>query len=260
MKVATFNVNSIRTRADIVLDWVATHQPDLMALQETKVVDELFPAEPFQQAGYHVVFKGQKAYNGVALLSRTAPDVVTFGFGDGDGPDDESRLLRADFDGYTVVNTYVPQGRDIEHEMYQYKINWFRRLRGWFDRHFTTSHPLIWLGDMNVAHDPIDVHNPEERAKHVCYHADARAAFAACRDWGFADTFRQHHPEPGHYTFYDYRNPNNVKEGKGWRIDYILTTPHMARRCTDAWIDVTPRLKPRPSDHVVLTAEFDMSR
>lgn len=254
MKIATFNVNSVRTREGIIRQWLDEHQPDILAIQETKVTDDLFPAASFQEAGYHAYFRGQKSYNGVALLSRRPALEVGYGFDD--EPADASRLQWARFKGLHVVNTYVPQGRDIEHPMYAYKIQWFQRLRAWFERRFTKRSPLIWLGDMNVAHDPIDVHNPEERTKHVCYHHDARAAFAQCRDWGFIDTFRLHHPEPGHYTFYDYRNPRNVKDGKGWRIDYILASPPMARRCKNAYIDVAPRLKPRPSDHVILVAEF----
>jgi exodeoxyribonuclease III len=255
MRVATFNVNSIRSRLDILLNWLRDYQPDLLALQETKVTDDLFPAAPFKAEGYHVYFRGQKSYNGVALFSRIPAVRVHYGFED--EPADETRLQWAEFKGLHVVNTYVPQGRHIDHPMYAYKIKWFHRLRSWFDQRFGSRARLLWVGDMNVAHEPIDVHNPEAREKHVCYHKDARAAFAHCRGWGFIDSFRLHHPEPGHYTFFDYRNPRNVKDGKGWRIDYILASPRLARVCTDAHIDLTPRLKPRPSDHAVLTAEFD---
>ena len=254
-RVATFNVNSIRSRLDHVVEWLQTHQPDVLALQETKVTDDLFPAAAFEAIGYTPVYRGQKSYNGVALICRDRPKSVQFGFDD-DGPADDMRLMRADFDGWTLVNTYVPQGRDIEHAMYRYKIEWFERLRNWFDRHFSATDHLLWVGDMNVAHDPIDVHNPEKRAKHVCYHADARAAFAHCRDWGFIDTFRMHHPEAGHYTFFDYRNHRVLDTGKGWRIDYILASPALAQRCRDSYIDLDPRRAQRPSDHTVLVAEF----
>ncbi len=257
IRVATFNVNSIRTRQDIVMDWLRKWEPDFLALQETKVADPLFPLDVFTDAQYHVIFRGQKSYNGVALLSRQPAKTCSFGFDDG-GPMDESRLLRADFKGLSIINTYVPQGRDIEHSMYAYKIEWLKRLRAYFDRAFTTGRKVLWVGDMNVAHDPIDVHNPAERTKHVCYHQAARNAFAHCRDWGFIDTFRLHHPEGGHYTFYDYRNPRNVEERKGWRIDYILASPVLARACTTSWIDVQPRREARPSDHVPLIAEFDL--
>jgi len=254
MRVATFNVNSVRSRIDHILSWLGAHQPDLLALQETKVTDDLFPVAPFEEAGYHVYFRGQKSYNGVALLSRRPALRAHYGFDD--EPVDASRLQWVEFKGLHIVNTYVPQGRHIDHPLFAYKVKWFHRLRAWFEHRFTKRSPVLWLGDMNVAHDPIDVHNPEEREKHVCYHADARAAFAHCRDWGFTDTFRLHHPEAGHYTFYDYRNPTNVKDGKGWRIDYILASAPLARTCVRSHIDITPRLKAKPSDHTVLVAEF----
>lgn len=255
-RIATFNVNSIRSRLDHVVSWLEKHTPDVMAIQETKVVDDLFPEAPFVERGYTPLYRGQKGYNGVALLCRTAPRSVQYGFSDG-GPTDETRLMWADFGDWVLVNTYVPQGRHIDHEMYRYKVAWFARLRKWFDRQFTTDTPLLWVGDLNVAHDPIDVHNPEQRTKHVCYHSDARTAFAQCREWGFIDTLRLHHPEAGQYTFFDYRNARNLVDGKGWRIDYILASPPLAACCTDAYIDLAPRQSVRPSDHTVLVAEFN---
>jgi exodeoxyribonuclease-3 len=257
MRLATFNCNSIRTRLDTVLAWLDRHQPDVLALQETKVVDELFPAQALRDAGYHVAFRGMKAYNGVALLSRRAPDEVSFGLAGEDGPADEPRLVQARFGDLHVVNTYVPQGRAIDHPMFPYKVAWFGRLRRHFERHFGPGDRVVWLGDLNVAAEPIDVHNPEEREGHVCYHADARRAFAQCRAWGFTDVFRRHHPEPGHYTFFDYRKAFVPGRKEGWRIDYILATPALARASRDAWIDLEPRASARPSDHTVLVADFE---
>lgn len=256
MRIATFNANSIRSRLDIILGWMHTHQPDVLCIQETKVQDIEFPLEPFADLGYHVVFRGQKSYNGVAIISREEATTVDAGFHDG-GPEDIPRLLQATVNGVTILNTYVPQGRDIEHEMYGYKCAWFRRLRTYVEERFSHDQPLVWLGDMNVAHDPMDVHNPQQRAQHVCFHSDAREAFAHCRDWGFIDVFRKHHPEPGQYTFFDYRTLNAATDGKGWRIDYILASPSLATACTDSFIDVAPRLQPKPSDHTFLVADFD---
>lgn len=255
MKIATFNANSIRARLDIVRDWLHKESPDVLCIQETKVQDIEFPLEALVECGYHVRFKGQKSYNGVATLTREKPDEVSSGFDD-DGPSDEPRLLTVRLGGLSIVNTYVPQGRAIDHEMYGYKLEWFKRLRAYFDAGFDPGDNVVWLGDMNVAHDPIDVHNPKERATHVCYHEDARAAFADCRTWGFVDVFRKHHPEAGHYTFFDYRTADVVKRGMGWRIDYILTSPGMADRCQNAYIDLEPRLLDKPSDHTFLVAEF----
>lgn len=255
MIVATFNANSIRSRLNVVLAWLKRHSPDWLALQETKVADLLFPVRAFETAGYHVVFRGEKAYNGVALVSKEMPDEVRFGFEDR-GPPDETRLLYARFGKLHVVNTYVPQGRDVDHPMYRYKLEWLARLRRYFDRHFTRRDRVIWLGDLNVARTQLDVHNPQEREQHVCYHRAAREAFEACLAWGFSDVFRRHHPEPGHYTFFDYRTPCAVERGLGWRIDYILASPPAARLSADAWIDLEPRLARPSSDHAVLVAEF----
>lgn len=254
MIIATFNCNSIRSRLDTVLRWLGEHKPDVLALQETKVEDHLFPREAIEAAGYRVVFKGMKAYNGVALLSRSEPRDVRFGLGE--EPSDPFRLARATIDGVTIVNTYVPQGREIDHPMFQYKLEWFRRLGKYFETTFSPSDPVIWLGDINVAAEPIDVHNPEKREKHVCYHADARKAFADLRGGRFIDVFRKHNPGPGHYTFFDYRTFFSAEKGEGWRIDYILATPALAGRSKKSWIDMAPRLQPKPSDHTFLAAEF----
>ena len=254
MKIATFNANSIRSRMDVILRWLAEHKPDALCIQETKVQDPDFPRQPIEDAGYHVVFKGEKAYNGVALISRVAPTDVSFGLDD--QPNDEPRLLHAKIGSVHIVNTYVPQGREIDNPMYKYKLEWFARLRRYFDRHFKPTDMLLWTGDLNVAAEPADVHSPELYGNHVCFHAAAREAFAHCRSWGFVDVFRKHHPEPGHYTFFDYRTPNAVQRGIGWRIDYLLASPALAKRSVDAVIDLQPRLENKPSDHTFLSGTF----
>lgn len=255
MKIATYNINSIRSRIDALAAWLEHNRPDILCLQETKVQDAEFPRDAVDATGYHVVFRGMKAYNGVAILSRKAPDEVRAGFDD-DGPADEHRLLQARFGRLHIVNTYVPQGRDIAHEMYRYKIEWLRRLRSYFDRHFTTRDSVVWVGDLNVALQPIDVYNPETRAKHVCYHEDAREALTFCKDWGFDDVFRAYHPEGGHYTFFDYRTVDSVDRGWGWRIDYIMASPAMSRKASACSIDLEPRRQPKASDHTYMVAEF----
>jgi len=193
----------------------------------------------------------------VAILSRKAPDEVGAGFDDG-GPPDEPRLLRARFGNLHVVNTYVPQGRAIDHEMYRYKIDWYRRLRAYFDRNFSLHDQVVWLGDLNVAAEPIDVYNPEARANHVCYHAHAREALLFCRAWGFADVFRHFHPEGGHYTFFDYRTADSLDRGWGWRIDYIMASPPLLKKAKACRIDLEPRRQPKASDHTVMVADFEM--
>ena len=256
MRIATFNCNSVRTRLDPVLAWLRTHEPDLLALQETKIVDDLFPRAAFEAAGYRAAFRGMKGYNGVALLSRKEPDEVAFGF-DGDRASaDEPRLLRARFGALHLVNTYVPQGRAIDHAMFAYKLDWFARLRALFDRAYRASQQVLWLGDLNVAAEPEDVHRPETRAQHVCFHDDVRRAFADCRAWGFVDVFRRFHAGPGHYSFFDYRSTWKGPAPGGWRIDYLLASPPLARRAQACWIDLEPRRGPRPSDHCFVAADF----
>ena len=256
LKVATYNANSIRSRLELVLGWLEKENPDILCLQETKVQDEEFPAEPIRDAGYRVVFRGQKGYAGVAIVSREEPQEVVFGFDDGGEPD-EARLIRAVIGGIPVVNTYVPQGRSPDSEHFRYKLEWLARLRALFERHYSPQEPLLWMGDFNVAPEPIDVHNPKRLKNHVDFHPQARAALERVREWGFVDVFRLHHPdEPGQYTFWDYRVRGALERGLGWRVDHIWATEPLARKSTRAWIDVEARQAERPSDHTFLVAEF----
>jgi exodeoxyribonuclease III len=257
-KIATYNVNSIRSRLPIVLSWLERNQPDVFCMQETKVDDARFPAEAFEAAGYQVVFKGEKQYNGVAVASLKKPDAFSCGLGD-DGPADESRLIRADFSGISIINTYVPQGRDRETPHFAYKLAWFRRFRDYLERFCSPDRPVIWLGDLNVAPERIDVHDPKRLLGHVCFTPEVWEAFAAVTSWGFTDVFRMHHPgEAGQYTFFDYRVPKSVERGLGWRIDHILATAPLAEQSLSCRIDLPPRLAEKPSDHTVLTAEFNI--
>jgi len=256
LKAATYNANSIRVRLGQVLDWLDREAPDILCLQETKAQDKDFPVEPFQDAGYHVVFRGQKAYAGVAIVSRDEPLQVTFGLDDGDEPD-EARLIRAVIGGIPVVNTYVPQGRSPDSPHFQYKLQWLARLRAFFERHYSPGQPLLWMGDFNVAPEPIDVHDPKRLQKHVGFHPEARAALEQVREWGFVDVFRQHHSgEPEQYTFWDYRVRSALERGLGWRVDHLWATEPLARQSTRAWIDAEARRVERPSDHTFLVAEF----
>jgi exodeoxyribonuclease-3 len=255
MKIATFNVNSIRPRLEVVLDWLTKHKPDVLGLQETKVQDADFPALPLLNAGYQVIYRGEKSYNGVALLTKIKPTEFRFGLDDG-GPPDETRLVTAKVGAVQIVNTYVPQGREIDHPMYQYKLEWFRRLRAWFDKHFTPATPLVWIGDLNIAPEAKDIYNAEEQVNDVCYHEAVRREFAATVGWGFVDVFRKHHPEAGQYSYYDYRTPNAVQRKMGWRVDHILATRVLAAKSVNAEIDLAPRLGTKPSDHTVMLAEL----
>ena len=255
-KIATYNVNSLRSRLHIAIPWLKLNQPDVLCLQETKVEDAKFPAEDFQKAGYHVVFCGTKQYNGVAIASLKEPQSVSYGFNDG-GPEDGERLLRCTFPGIVVLNTYVPQGRARDSQQFAYKLEWFRRLRSLLEKYDSSATPLIWCGDLNVAPEAIDVHDPKRLLGHVCFNPEVWEAFAGVKSWGLLDIFRKHHPdESGQYTFFDYRVADSLTRGLGWRIDHILATPLLAGRSLSCEIDIQPRREEKPSDHTILQAEF----
>ena len=254
--VATYNVNSIRSRLHIVIPWLRENRPSVLCLQETKVEDAKFPTGEFEEAGYHVVFSGEKRYNGVAIASLEKPEAVAFGLDDG-GPSDTDRLIRGVFSGVSVVNLYVPQGRDKELPQFQYKLEWFARLRASLDRHYAPDDPLVCCGDLNVAREEIDVHDPRRLMGHVDFTPEVWETFDLLTSWGLTDIFRKHHPgEAGHFAFFDYRVPAALDRGLGWRVDHILATRPMVDRSVDCRIDLGPRRAEKPSDHTVMVAEF----
>src|SRR5262245_13420933 len=168
MKIATYNVNSIRIRIDAVLAWLDAHAPDVLCIQETKCQDELFPLLILGSSGYHIHHRGMKSYNGVAVFTKAAPEEVAYGFDDHLPEIDGARLMRVVVGGLPIINTYVPNGFKIDTPQYEYKLAWYGRLRNYFARHLSPDRPAVWCGDMNVAPEPIDVHSPEKHLKHVC--------------------------------------------------------------------------------------------
>lgn len=256
MKVATWNVNSIRRRLPLLLDWLAEHKPDVMCLQETKVQDADFPLLHLRSTGYHVTFRGRKSYNGVATLTRTAPEFVLNGFREGDDEEDD-RVLQTVVGGIPVVNTYVPQGFKITSPKYAFKLQWFERVRHYFDTYLDPTKPAIWTGDLNVAPEAIDVYHPERRVNDVDFHIDARNAYANAISWGFQDVFRLLHPDRVQYTYWDYFR-NAFENNWGWRIDHILATAPLAQVCRATDVDLAPRRSPAASDHTIVWAEFDV--
>ncbi len=257
MKVATFNVNGVRARMPIVLDWLAANSPVILCLQETKVRDSEFPEMDFTGAGYHVVYSGEKGYSGVAVVSADKAEDVQTGL-PGAKTRDESRLICATFGKVTIVNTYVPQGREPDSEWFAYKLKWYARVRKFFEKNFTPRDNLIWCGDLNVAPTDIDVYDPKRLLGHVDFHPEVHKAYRKVLDWGLVDVFRMHHPEPEQYTYYDYRQRNTVERKIGWRVDHILATKPLAKKCTDSYIDLKPRRQQRPSDHTPLVAVFEV--
>ena len=255
MKIATYNVNSIRRRLPIVLNWLAEHKPDVFCLQETKVQDHEFPEQAFLDAGYHAAFRGMKSYNGVATLSLRKPERVVHGLHQGVDNEDV-RILQTVVEGIPIVNTYVPQGSSITSEKYAFKIAWYARVREYFDTYLDPVAPAIWLGDLNMAPEPIDVYHPDRRVNDVDFHVDASTAYKHAVAWGFVDVFRKLHPGRVQYTYWDYFR-NAFERDFGWRIDHILATPILAERCRVADVDLEPRKAPGASDHTIVWAEFD---
>ena len=257
MKIASFNANGIRARLALILKWLEQEAPDVLCLQETKVQDHDFPAAPFEEAGYYFNFKGQKSYNGVAVISKKEPRSVSTGFIEGDDQEGP-RLIRVNIDGIEIVNSYVPQGQDPSSAQFKYKIAWLGRLEKYFKANFTKDTPLVWTGDFNVAPEPGDVYDPEKLLGSIGYHPDEHRALKEVMEWGFVDVYRKHHPLEKAFTFWDYRIPNAVKRGLGWRVDHIWATKNLAEKSKAAWIDKEPRLWQRPSDHTFIVAEFDL--
>ena len=257
MKIATYNVNSIRKRLPIVCDWLSEHQPDVLCLQETKVQDSEFPATAFQDLGYHASYRGMKGFNGVATLTRNPPDDVSHGFEE--GPDNEDvRILKTVVNGIPIVNTYVPQGSSVTSEKFAFKLQWLGRLRRYFETNLDPAKPAIWLGDLNVAPEPIDVYHPDRRHNDPDFHIDARTAFKEAVAWGFIDVFREQHPGRVQYTYWDYFR-RAFENNWGWRIDHIMATPILAKTCKRIEVDLAPRQAKDSSDHTVIWADFDVS-
>ena len=254
MKLASFNTNSIRVRFPIVTDWLEKEQPDVLCLQETKVQDKDFPADPFKEMGYQPIFRGQKSYNGVAIISNLQLDELRLGLYE--GGDEEARFISARIGNIPVINVYVPQGYAPGTEKFEYKLRWLNDLLAYIKKNYDTKGPLLLAGDFNVALEPIDVYDPEGLRGEVGFHLDEQSILREYLAWGFVDVLRKHESAGGHYTFWDYRIPNAFKRKMGWRIDYILATPPLAKESQAAWIDTYPRTLQKPSDHTFLVAEF----
>jgi exodeoxyribonuclease-3 len=254
MKIATWNVNSIRARMERLRVWLAAQAPDVLCLQETKVEDQAFPARELESLGYHVAAHGQKTYNGVAVLARQPLDDIVRGFGDG-VEDAQARFLVVRVGKVRVGSLYVPNGQAVGTEKFKYKLKWLARWQAWLETHADASAPLVLCGDMNVAPGDRDVHDPEAWRDQVMCHPDERAALAEVRRWGLVDVFRQLNSDVSQYTWWDYRQLSFPKN-RGLRIDHILCTEAMAARCRSVAIDREARKGEAPSDHAPVIADF----
>jgi exodeoxyribonuclease-3 len=255
LKIATFNANSIRARLGIILDWLKKENPDVLAVQETKVQDPEFPKEAIESAGWNVIFHGQKSYNGVAFISKNPLPILEKRLYPKD-KEEQARFLVSEIEGVKLINTYIPQGFDIESEKYQYKLKFFKDLKKYFEKNISTDTPAIWMGDLNVAPTEIDLNNPQGNQNHPCFHIDARKALEDVMKNKWTDLFREKEKGPGHYTFWDFRQPSTFERNLGWRIDLLLGTPPMVSRLQKIWIDTKPRGLEKPSDHTFLIGEF----
>jgi exodeoxyribonuclease-3 len=256
-KIATFNVNGIRSREHVVVSWLERNRPDVLCLQEIKCRDSEFPAAPMRELGYEASVYGQKSFHGVAILSLRKPETVRRGFADA-GPDEEARLIAAKIDGIWIFNTYVPQGRSPEHPAFQIKLDFFARLRNLLQREFTPSDPIIWTGDMNVAPEDLDVFSPRRMDGKIGFHPLEKGALADVVSWGFTDLFRLHHPGVRQFTFWDYRLPQSFHRDLGWRLDHILATEPVSSASIDCGVDADLRSQSNPSDHTPVWAEIEL--
>lgn len=257
MKIATYNVNSIRQRLPIVIEWLAEHEPDVLAIQETKCEDAKFPVDEIEELGYHVARHGQKGFNGVAILSREPLTDVTTGLGDPLFPDD-CRLIAGRVGGVAIIDTYVPNGTQLGTDKFEYKLRWLERFGRFVSDRYRPNDFVLWLGDINIAPTSDDVYDARNKLGKIGHHPREFAALDAVRAWGWEDCFRRFTKGPGHYTYWDYVIVTSVEKNFGWRIDHIYASPALAQRCKACEIDIAPRKEIKPSDHTVVWAEFDV--
>jgi exodeoxyribonuclease-3 len=257
MLIATWNVNSLNARMPRVLQWLDEVRPGVLCLQETKLADDRFPALELAARGYESAHVGQGQWNGVAILSRVGLGDVTAGFDDGGPADSEARAVWATCGGVRVGSLYVPNGRDLDNDQYRYKLAWLERLRKHLDRNHAPSEPLVVLGDWNIA--PADDDVWSAAAFEGCTHVSPpeRQALQHVKEWGLVDTLRARYPQPGIFSYWDYRNGDFHKR-RGMRIDYLLSSTSLAARATADLVDRNARKGQKPSDHAPVLAAYDV--
>ena len=257
LRIATWNVNSIRARLDHVLTWLSDNEPEIACLQETKVEDQLFPRVPFLELGYQVTIHGGRAQAGVATLTKDAPTEVLAGFRGGER-DASPRVLEVVAHGVRVFNLYVPNGTSVGSDAYAYKLEWLRRLRTQLDATCKPSDPIVIVGDFNIAPEDRDVWNPPAFEGRLQFTEPEKKALRDLVAFGMTDCFRIHEAASGHFTWFDYRT-NGFLRNEGMRIDHVYATEPLASRCTKVVHDAEPRSWDAPSDHLPVVASFDLA-
>lgn len=259
VRIATWNVNSLRARMVRVEDWLVDVRPDVLCLQETKLADDAFPRDRFAELGYDSVHHGQGRWNGVAILSRVGLDAPLPGFGDDEEPDPEARLVWATCGGIRIASAYVPNGRSLDDDHYRYKLAWLDRLHRCLRSRHDPSEPLMILGDWNIAPHDADVWDPGEFTGTTHTSGPERDALEAIESWGLTDVFRQVHDQPGLYSWWDYRG-GSFHRRRGMRIDLIEATATVAERVTYVVVDRNARKGERPSDHAPVLVDLTHRR
>jgi exodeoxyribonuclease-3 len=257
LKIATWNVNSIIARQTHVVRWLDLARPDVLCMQETKCVDDRFPAQLFADIGYQSESYGQAAYNGVAILSRVKCENVQRGMPD-DDPGAQARVIAATIQGIRIMNTYFPNGQAVGAEKYYFKLEWMKRLRRYFDSHYKTNEPVLLCGDFNVAPEDRDVHDPQLWRGRILFSEPEHDALARIKEWGLVDAFRMHNEQDKQFSWWDYR-AGAFRRNLGLRIDHIWVSESLAKLSTSVEIDKEPRRWEKPSDHAPVVGEFDVS-
>jgi exodeoxyribonuclease III len=255
LKIATWNVNSLKVRLPHVLEWLAANDPDVLVLQEIKQVTEMFPSAELAEAGYQSIASGQKTYNGVAVIAKHVPTDPVTDFPGFDDP--QRRILASTINGVRVVDLYIPNGSEVGSEKYAYKLSWLEALNGFLEQELNQHEKLVVLGDFNIAPADEDVHNAEKWGEAILCSPQERKALKKLIDLGLSDVFRQFEQAEKTFSWWDYRAAG-FRRNAGLRIDLILASDELSKNCTASYVDKEPRSWERPSDHAPVVAEFDI--
>ncbi len=265
MLIATWNVNSIRTRLSQIIDWINQVSPDILCLQETKVIDVSFPFEPFEKLGYSVEVYGQKSYNGVAIISKIKAENVKKGFCGCTSFDqninvflEQKRIISADINGIKIINVYVPNGSSVGSDKFEYKINWLNCLNSFLEEQDKKGELICLLGDFNIAPSNLDIHDPNKYEGGIMASKIERNALNNVLKGRLIDSFRIFEQNTGHWSWWDYRN-NAYELNKGWRIDHIYISKELSSKLKSCVIDCSPRANLRPSDHAPVMIDLNLN-